>query len=237
MPTLLIKLQGVLQSYGTATTFAYRTTNNQPTKSAIVGFLSAALGYQREDPRIAELAKLPTAIRIDQSGEILQDFHMIHQVNVQQTRNAKSWHKSSLFAKLPGGKRSWRDYLQDAIFIVAIQCNEKAAKKLDYAIHHPKFQLYLGRKANTPAGPIQTWIKNIPTKEALKTLPWQGNDWYQKRQQLSKSVKCQLVGDNSIVSGPQLENVNDFPTSFGPQKSFRYHAVSYDEITCKIESE
>ena len=61
MKTLTIKLTAPLQSYGNEATFERRTTNDYPTKSAVIGMVAAALGYRRADARIASLNELQLA--------------------------------------------------------------------------------------------------------------------------------------------------------------------------------
>ena len=58
MKTISIRLTSPLQSYGNEAQFARRTTGDYPSKSAIVGMLAAALGYQRDDPAINALNDL-----------------------------------------------------------------------------------------------------------------------------------------------------------------------------------
>lgn len=51
MKTLTIKLKAPLQAYGNEATFERRTTNPYPTKSAVIGMISASLGYDRNDKK------------------------------------------------------------------------------------------------------------------------------------------------------------------------------------------
>jgi len=74
--TLLARLAGPLQSWGTTGRFAYRDTHAHPTKSAFVGMLAAALGREREDD-ITDLAALRFAVRADRPGTPIRDFHIV----------------------------------------------------------------------------------------------------------------------------------------------------------------
>lgn len=101
MKTISIRLTSPLQSYGNEAQFARRTTGDYPSKSAIVGMLAAALGYQRDDPAINALNDLLFAVRVDQPGQVMTEF---------QTAEWK-----------PGTRKlTYRDLLQDAVFVVAI---------------------------------------------------------------------------------------------------------------------
>ena len=49
MATLLLRLAAPLQSWGMDSKFETRKTNREPTKSGIIGLLSAALGLRRDE--------------------------------------------------------------------------------------------------------------------------------------------------------------------------------------------
>ena len=49
MPTLLLRLVGPMQSWGTTSRFDERDTGKEPSKSGVVGLLAAALGIDREN--------------------------------------------------------------------------------------------------------------------------------------------------------------------------------------------
>ena len=77
MKTLTIKLKAPLQAYGNEATFERRTTNPYPTKSAVIGMISASLGYDRNDKKILKLNDLEFAVRSDQPGQIVNDFQIV----------------------------------------------------------------------------------------------------------------------------------------------------------------
>ena len=52
MKTLLLKLSGPMQSWGTSSHFNTRHTDLYPSKSAIIGMLAASLGYRRDENTI-----------------------------------------------------------------------------------------------------------------------------------------------------------------------------------------
>ncbi|WP_143441692.1 CRISPR-associated protein Cas5, partial [Lactobacillus helveticus] len=47
MKTATIRLTAPLQSYGNQASFNQRTSDNYPSKSAVIGIIAAALGYRR----------------------------------------------------------------------------------------------------------------------------------------------------------------------------------------------
>ncbi|MFC6274186.1 type I-E CRISPR-associated protein Cas5/CasD [Levilactobacillus tangyuanensis] len=186
MKTLTIKLTGPLQSYGNEASFERRTTNNYPTKSAVIGMISAALGYRRTDERILTLNDLDFAVRLDQVGRVITDYQTVE------------WHTGTR-------KITYRDYIQDAVFVVALGSqDEELIEKIEFALHHPKFQLFLGRRSNVPAGVLKTQVfGNMTVIDALKKLNWQATLRYRRKsheQALEIMADANLVGDSLGVA-------------------------------------
>ena len=153
MATLLLRLAAPLQSWGADSKFETRRTNREPTKSGVIGMLAAAMGIKRnQDQEIEKLNKLKFGVRVDKEGELLVDFHM---------------------AKNPEKKNAdyltYRHYLQDAVFLVGLECNDEAVlKELLDAIEHPAFPLYLGRRSCPPTLPICLGIRKQNLEDALR---------------------------------------------------------------------
>lgn len=208
MKTLTIRLAGPLQSYGNEATLERRTTGEYPSKSAVVGMLSAALGYRRDDPRITTLNSLNFAVRVDQPGEVLTDL----QIAEWKTGERKLTH---------------RDYLQDALFMVAVGSEDGALiEQLHRALQHPRFQPFLGRRANVPAGVLrmQVVLDQNPLR-VLESLTWQASDWYQQRYQKGHGqageVELEIYADADLLTDRHSTLVKDRVVSFD-QRSRRY---------------
>lgn len=76
MATILLKFAGPLQSYGTSSHFETRHTDLYPSKSAVLGMVAACLGYRRhEKDKLQLLNTLDFAVRVDQVGKLLKDYH------------------------------------------------------------------------------------------------------------------------------------------------------------------
>jgi CRISPR system Cascade subunit CasD len=203
MKTLTIKLAGPLQSYGNEATFSRRTSYHYPSKSAILGMIAAALGYRRDDPRILPFNKLAVAVRIDQPGQVLTDFQIIEY--------DQAHHKRSL---------SYRDYLQDAVFIAAIGGDDKQIERIEDALHHPRFQLFLGRRANVPAGPLVTKIfTNEDPIAALRKYDWQAAEWYRHGK---KGYSAEVIADAKLLPDRMNTLVKDKVGSFN--QDHRWHS-------------
>lgn len=210
MKTLTIKLTAPLQSYGNEATFNRRTSYYYPSKSAIVGMIAAALGFRRDDSRIQTLNDLKMAVRIDQPGQTLTEFQTIE---YDQKK-----HKRSL---------SYRDYLQDAVFLVAIQSDNEKINQICHALSHPHFQLYLGRRSNAPAGPLMMKIFNDQDPiSVLKEYAWQAAIWYQKKLK-KKQYSAEIIADSGLISNGGTVMVKDKVGSFS--QDHRWH--SYRPVT------
>ncbi|KRM95472.1 CRISPR-associated protein [Liquorilactobacillus aquaticus DSM 21051] len=190
MKTLTIRLNAPLQSFGNEATFARRTTWKCPSKSAVIGMLSAAMGYRRNDPRIVDLNTLKFAVRIDQPGQIMTDYQTVE------------W-------KFSTRKITYRDYLQDAIFMVAVGSEDaQLIDSLQTALRHPKFQLFFGRRANAPAGPLQLHLINHRDPvQVLTDFKWQASKWFRQKTK-KESVRLELIADADLLPdskvGPEL---------------------------------
>lgn len=165
MKTLTIKLTAPLQAYGNEASFERRTSWPAPSKSAVVGMIAAALGMRREDERIKSLNDLAYAVRVDQIGKTMTEFQTVE------------WK--------PGTRKlTYRDHYQDAVYVAAVGSeDEELIGKIEYALKHPRFQLYLGRRACPPAGVlrIESFADTDPVK-VLENMPWQAEKWYQNKQ-------------------------------------------------------
>lgn len=80
--TLLLRLEGLLQSWGTRSRFHDRDTATHPTKSGVIGLLAAADGHDHNDQHphpgalpLTTLAALRFAVRADRPGHPVHDFH------------------------------------------------------------------------------------------------------------------------------------------------------------------
>ena len=160
MDTLLLRLQAPMQSWGIASQFSFRDSAREPSKSGILGLICAALGRSREEP-VNDLASLKMGIRADREGSLLKDYHIAREI-----------------FKADGGIKpaelSNRYYLSDAVFLVGLEGDSILLGLVQEALHHPKWELYLGRKAFPPAMPV--WLPdglqaNKELLSALSTYP------------------------------------------------------------------
>ncbi|WP_432617754.1 type I-E CRISPR-associated protein Cas5/CasD [Butyricicoccus sp.] len=165
---LVLCLEGMLQSWGTDAKWDIRDTGDMPTKSGIVGLLACAMGLERGNPEIAAMSDAMTlAVREDRAGTRLVDFHT---VTGNPLMNAAGKRRS-----LGDTFISQRQYLQDASFLVFIDCADDWRERMIYALQHPKWCLYLGRKSCVPSRPVLVGVTEEYTDiaQALQTYPIQ----------------------------------------------------------------
>ena len=153
MATLLLRLAAPLQSWGSDSKFETRKTGREPTKSGVVGLLAAALGLRRDDTEgLARLNGLRFAVRADQEGSLLVDFH-----------TAKSRDTSYV---------TYRHYLQDAVFLAGLESEDEALlRELEAALRHPVYPLYLGRRSCPPTLPLFLGIRAWELLDTLRAEP------------------------------------------------------------------
>lgn len=207
MKTLLCKCAGPLQSWGNDSNYDTRRTAYVPTKSAFVGILAAALGYRRdEDDKILALNDLDFAVRIDQPGNILMDFHMAHsKTNVYITK---------------------RYYLQDAVFVVALGSDDNnVISGLEEALSRPYFQLFMGRRSVPVTADFILGTYDCSPIAALETLPWQAASWYQRKARVDQ-VTLEIYTDADLVDSKFRRMEKERVISFSQQeRKFSYRPI------------
>lgn len=216
MKTIVIRLSAPLQSYGNQATFARRTTNLYPSKSSIIGLIAAALGYRRDDERITQLNNLLFAVRIDQRGSLLTDFQTVE------------------YNKKKARKLTYRDNLQDAVFLVAICAENNLIEKIKFALKHPKFQLYLGRRANIFNTSSFLQLKEYPSDNpvlVLEKFPWMASEWYQKKYR-SSEYTTRIIADAKLLPQKHSSLVKNAVGSFDQHnRYYNYRAEAEENIT------
>lgn len=169
MPTLLLRLVGPMQSWGTTRRFDQRDTGKEPSKSGIVGLLAAAIGIDRENwVDLEPLTRLSMGVRHDRPGVPKRDYQTAGCAATDSIIKADG-------SQAKDGVVSDRFYLADAAFLVGLECEDRALlEQAHAALRDPVWPLALGRKSYVPAEPI--WIENGVQDDALGEVmarwPW-----------------------------------------------------------------
>lgn len=201
-----------MQSWGTSSRFAYRNTDRQPSKSAILGLLAAAQGRQRSDP-IEELLNLRFGVRCDQIGRQIRDFQTARSLDGVRTFPL-----------------TYRFYLTDSAFVAGVEGNADLLMALGDAVRKPAHPLYLGRRSCPPAHPLYLDVRPGTLEEELGAAPWQAADWYQERE--GAEVDLEILRDAKPCEIAS-ETVRDVPVSFDPNHR-KYAMRSIVRERCRI---
>ncbi|HHU10555.1 MAG TPA: type I-E CRISPR-associated protein Cas5/CasD [Intrasporangiaceae bacterium] len=196
--TLLLRLAGPLQSWGDSSRFAVRHTRREPTKSGILGMLAAAQGRRRTDP-LEDLIHLDFAVRTDQPGSVVRDFH-----------TAIRWESGE---SMP---LSHRYYLEDAVFVAGIGGDSGLIGDLAKAVRNPRWAPYLGRRSCPPSRPIYMGVVTEDVREAVRSAPWQAANWY--RESTAKEGAWLLMRADARPQETASETMRDVPLSFDPRR-------------------
>lgn len=228
MSTLLLRLAGPMQSWGTQSRFTERDTGRDPSKSGVIGLLCAALGWSRDvaPDQLASLARLRMGVRIDRPGGMRMEY--------QTAGGSHRREKPYGVAIVEGGMRtavSRRYYLADADFLVGLEGDEEdeaTLQMVDRALAEPHWPLFLGRRAFVPGEPVrlpddppeQAGWRVEPLRHALLSYPWP-----QPRNRRETFDTLQFVFEVTSGAEAGAEVRRDVPISF--QSDNRVFAVRY----------
>lgn len=159
---LVFRLYGPLSSWGDTAVGEYRPSFSYPTKSAISGLVSAALGIARVDEELLQQVSegLLFSLLVHSTGSLLRDYHTIQTPGktdrVLSTRADELIDRESTPTIL-----STRDYRSDALYDVALSATDASdisLEQIQQALNTPRYLLYLGRKSCPLALPLKPSI-------------------------------------------------------------------------------
>jgi CRISPR system Cascade subunit CasD len=208
---LVLLLDGPLQSWGFASRFQRRTTGLHPTKSGIIGLISAAMGLAKGSTEEAEW--LPKLSALKSTSIVLPRHDVLRLEDFHTTGGGynKKTHPQFIPRKASGGPSdnptvSRRQYLLEARFGVILAGDRFVLERAVAALQDPIWGVWLGRKSCIPAEPLSPRILNTRLE-----------------------AERALIGDGPIDQFTRLEEVatfdagtdsyNDQPVSFGTSVS------------------
>jgi len=188
-PVLFLRLEAPLQSWGLRARWDIRDSGREPSKSGVVGLVAAALGYARDDPRIAEELDvgLRMGVRVEREPMLLDDYHTVTNFlpiarggyKHSGVRTASSLAGLSADPDVePSTIQSRRRYLADGSFLVALVRTSTAPPDLlercVAALLQPHWPLFLGRRACVPTRPVLDCLTDTydSIEQALEVHPW-----------------------------------------------------------------
>lgn len=170
MATLLLRLAGPMQSWGTTSRFDQRDTGKEPSKSGVIGLLAAALGIDRGKWRDLEpLTHLSMGVRHDRPGVPKRDYQTAGCAATDTIIKADGSQAKD------GGVVSDRFYLADATFLVGLECDDRPlVERIHAALRDPVWPLALGRKSYVPSESIwmEDGLQDAPLRDVLTRWPW-----------------------------------------------------------------
>jgi CRISPR system Cascade subunit CasD len=191
MPTLLLRMRSPMMSWGDHSQFTIRDTRREPTKSAVIGLLCAALGRPRWES-VQDLAALKMGVRVNREGVVQCDYHTV--MDSIKSSGAKG-----------DTVISQRYYVADADYLVGLEGGDRVLlAALDRALGLPVWQLYFGRKSFMPSCPVQVrdGVKEEDLMAALQAFPYQS-----PIRRSSKSSRLRYV----VEVGESLDVRRDVP--------------------------
>jgi len=158
---LILKLHGPMQAWGEHTFEGLRPSANFPTRSGILGLLGACLGINRNDKnKLENLAdSIGMAVRVDtrqllRSNGALKGLQVVKMTDYHTVKDAR---EDYVGLKKHDTIQTWREYLYDSEFTVALWNHTNAVLHIDQiesAVKQPLFTPYLGRRSCPISRPL-----------------------------------------------------------------------------------
>lgn len=232
-PYLLLWLEAPLQSWGHDSKFGRRDSLDFPTKSGVLGLLCCARGeggeerewlaawsnldmqavaYVSQDTRGTPLPRQP----------LLREFQMIgNGYNDQDPWQTLLIPKTNEGKKAVGGgtKMTYRYYLQDMAYAIALQAPGNLAKEAEEALNAPVWDLYLGRKNCVPSEFIFQGVYDDVEQTLLA-----GQALANKKHRTPVLQVLQGEHEGEVLT------LNDVPLQFGPHKKYRDRRVTVQRM-------
>jgi len=198
--TLLLRLEGPMQSWGYRSRFDYRDTTQEPTRSGVIGLICASMGIARGED-ISRFDAIRMGVRVDKEGRPERDYHTA--LNVIKANGSGS---NTVVSR--------RDYLADAIFTVGLESDDpNLLKSIEKNLRNPRWPLFLGRKSfclsEQPLSASRPAIVQANLKDALDGAAF--------------SLRCKprtgLLICRFVLETPDGERTqHDWPLCFGKRR-------------------
>lgn len=172
MNTLFLRLEAPLQSWGERGQWSVRDSATEPTKSGVVGLLACASGMNNDEQTRNLSEAIAIAVRCDREGVPQVDYHTIGGgYDTPQLLTAEG--KPKVSNGQPHTEISYRTYLHNASFLVAVQANVEVIQQLTLRIQDPVWSIFLGRKSCPPSRPLYEGVGEFDSLDhALEQWPW-----------------------------------------------------------------
>jgi CRISPR system Cascade subunit CasD len=205
---LILKLNGPMQAWGEHTFEGLRPSANFPTKSGLLGLLGACLGIRRnERDRLQSLAdSVGMAVRVDRRSVTRKNGQLrpLRVVKITDYHTVKDAREDYTGLKSHETIQTWREYLYDVEFTVALWTRPNSAIKLDtleQAVKLPIFTPYLGRRSCPISRPLfHTTLESPDVLSALEQVGPYGGTIYTED---TASDRMKRVRDVPLIHQPR----------------------------------
>lgn len=217
MKTVVLRLKG-LQSWGDSSKEVYRETLDYPTFSGVIGLISSALGVRSFEEKAKDLRSLKMAIRFNNyeydNGSGTKKYVYSRKECDYQTANG--FRNLANKNTLKDSVQTWRRYLSDADFFVALTGEDSLVEEVAVALKSPKYHLFLGRLAFAPTTPVLTSVSNHENPlDALKEV--KGNTGMIRFvvESTEKNISSERVRDMPVDNTYKYRTVNSIWINVG----------------------
>ena len=223
MAIMYIRLEGPMQGYSDNGRWEDRDTVPVTTKSAIMGMIGAAFGFEYGSKKIAELCQsVKMAVRENKRATVITDFQTIRAYRMPDwdgmvapiVRELKDIRKADgkpdIKVKPKVKYDRWvasnpklrdKEYLNNGSFTVFLEGEQDLLQSICDALANPVYALYLGRSSCIPSRPILGFMTDFSSiDEAIKNCDLE---------RVASRCMVEQDYDGSDASGAEVLTRND----------------------------
>ncbi len=210
-PYLILRLSGPMQAWGQPTFEGTRPTASFPTRSGLLGLIGACLGIRRNDKTaLQNLAdSVRFAVRCDSHTVDGREIPVAKLTDYHTVQNAREDYRG---LKSHDTIQTWREYLCDAHFTIAVWCTENSIYVLPdliTAVQKPYFTPYLGRRSCPLTSPL--YMANCEAADPGQALAqFEGRGVIYSEEAISSDNRRYRVRDEPIVALPRQFAARDW---------------------------
>lgn len=230
--TVFLRLDGPMQAWGSSISHAIlRDTYDVPSRSGVLGIVCSAMGLDNEaaDEHLAVLSHLSMGVRVDRRGVKMSDYHTSGAEAGAQHQGTKNSPPPGVGMLAADGSikknshgyetlQSWRSYLFDASFLVALMGDPSTIRSISKGLQKPCGPLFLGRRCCTPSMDVFAGESDSHTSilEALSSVPWRPrNSSVDLPDGPVENIDLDVVMETTVAEGLP---VRDVPISFSHRR-------------------
>ncbi len=221
---LIFRLYGPIVSWGEIAVGENRNSFSYPSKSAVIGLISAAMGFRREeeDKHLMLTNSLSFGVKVFSSGILLRDYHTIQTPG--KSKFTHSTRKDELRDKFELNTiLSSRDYRMDSLYDVCIWKKKDSIdlENIQKNLNQPVFSLFLGRKSAVMASPL------FPNLIKEKNLFLAFQDYEKKLKENFHNQNVEYFFENKKLNSKSIEYIwEDEESQFSEIRTRRDEVLS-----------